>query len=152
MRVKITLIPAEYKTRETDQYLLILINWEGTILKKAMLLSLAVIVTVLPLFVACSGGAAPAATPQQTAAPQPSNSAPVQSQTPAAKPSATPSATSAAPAASTKPVAAIGPSIPHTLTGRTDCNLCHGPSGTKPYPADHAGRTNDTCTNCHKPQ
>ncbi len=43
------------------------------------------------------------------------------------------------------------PSIPHTLVGRSECLLCHGPGGLKPAPANHAGRTNDTCTACHKP-
>ncbi len=41
--------------------------------------------------------------------------------------------------------------IPHDLTGKAQCDTCHGPSGIKPYPADHAGRGNDTCTMCHKP-
>ena len=43
------------------------------------------------------------------------------------------------------------PAIPHTLEGRDDCLMCHGETGIKPFPADHAGRTNDTCTACHQP-
>ena len=31
------------------------------------------------------------------------------------------------------------------------CLACHGPSGVKPVPASHAGRTADTCAACHKP-
>ncbi len=40
--------------------------------------------------------------------------------------------------------------IPHPLDGRDDCLLCHGETGLKPYPADHAGRTSDTCLTCHQ--
>lgn len=44
------------------------------------------------------------------------------------------------------------PPIPHDLTGRQDCLSCHkdGVGGAPKYPADHAGRTNDTCQMCHK--
>jgi hypothetical protein len=42
-------------------------------------------------------------------------------------------------------------SISHTLEGRDDCQMCHKEDGVEPNPADHAGRTNDTCTTCHKP-
>lgn len=43
------------------------------------------------------------------------------------------------------------PAIPHELAGRADCLLCHDPAGgVKPAPANHAGRTNDTCQTCHK--
>jgi hypothetical protein len=45
------------------------------------------------------------------------------------------------------------PSIPHDLAGRDDCLVCHNPAGgLRPAPADHAGRTSDTCQTCHKPQ
>ena len=41
----------------------------------------------------------------------------------------------------------------HTLEGRDDCLMCHetgvGEAGI--IPADHSGRTNDTCITCHKP-
>ena len=48
--------------------------------------------------------------------------------------------------------APAGPSsIPHTLEGRNDCLMCHGENGVVPFPADHAGRTSDTCTACHQP-
>ncbi|MDP2729465.1 MAG: hypothetical protein Q8O55_03155 [Dehalococcoidales bacterium] len=43
------------------------------------------------------------------------------------------------------------PAIPHTLEGRDDCLVCHGESGIKPFPANHAGRTNDMCRGCHQP-
>jgi nitrate/TMAO reductase-like tetraheme cytochrome c subunit len=50
-----------------------------------------------------------------------------------------------------EPVAVSIPSIPHTLEGRRDrCLTCHGVDGFKPYPADHLGRTTETCLSCHK--
>ena len=45
------------------------------------------------------------------------------------------------------------PAIPHDLAGRDDCLMCHNPDGgMKPAPANHAGRTADTCQTCHQPQ
>ncbi len=41
--------------------------------------------------------------------------------------------------------------IPHPIEGREDCQQCHGEDGFKPFPADHAGRSNDSCTACHEP-
>ncbi len=41
--------------------------------------------------------------------------------------------------------------IPHPLDGREACDTCHGPTGAKPYPADHAGRVNESCQFCHLP-
>ncbi len=43
------------------------------------------------------------------------------------------------------------PPIPHTLEGRDDCLMCHAEGALKPFPADHAGRTSDTCRTCHQP-
>ncbi len=40
--------------------------------------------------------------------------------------------------------------IPHTLEGRDNCLTCHGKDAFKPFPSDHAGRTNNTCTTCHQ--
>ncbi|MBF8267201.1 MAG: hypothetical protein HW388_709 [Dehalococcoidia bacterium] len=42
------------------------------------------------------------------------------------------------------------PPIPHSLEGRSECTLCHGAGGFRPFPADHAGRTSETCLACHK--
>ncbi|NOZ26584.1 MAG: hypothetical protein GXP39_00840 [Chloroflexi bacterium] len=43
------------------------------------------------------------------------------------------------------------PIIPHTLEGREDCTLCHAVEHSiMPAPADHEGRTPDTCSACHK--
>jgi hypothetical protein len=41
------------------------------------------------------------------------------------------------------------PAVPHPLEGREDCMMCHAAGGMMPVPADHSGRTNDTCTMCH---
>jgi nitrate/TMAO reductase-like tetraheme cytochrome c subunit len=44
------------------------------------------------------------------------------------------------------------PAIPHELTGRENCLLCHDPQGSvKPAPPDHIGRTVENCQLCHKP-
>jgi hypothetical protein len=54
------------------------------------------------------------------------------------------------PAPTAEPTSAAGaPAIPHSLEGRDDCLVCHGPNGVRPFPADHANRGNDTCTGCH---
>jgi hypothetical protein len=41
------------------------------------------------------------------------------------------------------------PGVPHPLEGREDCLACHGTGQVEAFPADHEGRTNDTCTMCH---
>ena len=42
--------------------------------------------------------------------------------------------------------------VPHPIGGNPDCQLCHGEkSKVRPFPANHAGRKNDTCLACHKP-
>ncbi len=44
------------------------------------------------------------------------------------------------------------PAIPHPIGGSPDCQICHGlQSKVRPYPADHQGRKNETCTACHQP-
>lgn len=50
-----------------------------------------------------------------------------------------------------KPDAAplLGPVLPHTAQGLSDCLDCHGATGSVPEPADHLARTNDSCTKCH---
>lgn len=43
------------------------------------------------------------------------------------------------------------PAIPHSIAGiETQCLTCHGEGGLQPVPADHAGRTVETCTACHQ--
>jgi hypothetical protein len=73
--------------------------------------------------------------------------------TPTTLPTATKAPATAAPAAAatTAPAASkAAPTIPHDLTGRANCMQCHAAGGQKPIPADHAGRTVDTCQSCHK--
>jgi formate dehydrogenase gamma subunit len=41
--------------------------------------------------------------------------------------------------------------IPHPIEGREQCETCHGPDGMSPWPPDHAGRPNESCTFCHLP-
>lgn len=55
-------------------------------------------------------------------------------------------------AAETTPQAPVGgpPAVPHPIQGRENCGACHGETGPKPYPADHAGRPVTTCTMCHQ--
>lgn len=66
--------------------------------------------------------------------------------------SVTPTPEAGATAQPTEPPAAGGPpAIPHPVEGREDCVICHGENGVKPFPADHAGRTSDTCQMCHQP-
>jgi hypothetical protein len=50
-----------------------------------------------------------------------------------------------------KPVAPA-PGIPHSLEGRGQCLLCHetGAGTATKVPADHKGRTNETCQACHR--
>lgn len=45
------------------------------------------------------------------------------------------------------------PDIPHAVEGReTMCVACHAADGVKPMPDDHAGRTNEMCLVCHRPE
>lgn len=38
---------------------------------------------------------------------------------------------------------------PHPVQGMEECGACHGLDADHPYPEDHAGRPNDSCTVCH---
>ena len=42
------------------------------------------------------------------------------------------------------------PLIAHTTAGYAQCLVCHGYISLVLVPADHAGRTNSTCTTCHQ--
>lgn len=44
------------------------------------------------------------------------------------------------------------PTIPHPVEGRESCLTCHqeGVAGSPKVPADHEGRTNETCRVCHQ--
>jgi hypothetical protein len=104
-----------------------------------------------------ASGAAPAAeTPTATATVTPTVAAPTPTAT--ASPSATqvvstPTTAAATPTATASLTAAApagAPAIPHALEGRDDCLICHAPdSAVKPAPADHEGRTNESCQACH---
>ncbi len=50
-------------------------------------------------------------------------------------------------------VASAQPPVPHSLEGRDDCLACHqtGVGGAPRVAADHVGRTNETCGQCHVP-
>ncbi len=41
--------------------------------------------------------------------------------------------------------------IPHPVQGQEQCDTCHGRDGVKPFPEDHVGRPNESCTVCHLP-
>ena len=41
--------------------------------------------------------------------------------------------------------------IPHPVEGQEQCETCHGTNGMSPFPADHVGRPNESCTICHLP-
>jgi len=43
------------------------------------------------------------------------------------------------------------PVFEHTLEGRQDCLVCHGPDQWQPLPPSHADRTGDSCIECHRP-
>jgi cytochrome b subunit of formate dehydrogenase len=47
----------------------------------------------------------------------------------------------------------VAPAIPHAIEGAIyqDCTTCHGADKIKPFPANHASFTTDSCTACHKP-
>ena len=49
------------------------------------------------------------------------------------------------------PPPVVTPQVPHTMVGYTDCLACHLPSlRIWPYPSNHTGRTNASCTTCHQ--
>ena len=52
----------------------------------------------------------------------------------------------------TPPVPVTPPPVPHTLEGRSSCLACHetGIGEATKIPADHSGRSNKTCSSCHK--
>jgi len=41
--------------------------------------------------------------------------------------------------------------IPHPIGPTTDCKICHGAEGVRPYPDNHVSFTVDMCTSCHPP-
>lgn len=77
------------------------------------------------------GAAAATPSPTPTTQPRPGEGA--------ATPTPSPTSAAAAPG--------VPPSVPHSLEGRSECLLCHASN----IPADHAGRSSEICTICHKP-
>jgi hypothetical protein len=83
---------------------------------------------------------------------------PVPPPTPTAAPSAQPTAVPQPPAtASTGPDVApeaarpaVASAIPHVLSGREQCSLCHT-TGNLAMPVNHIGRSDASCTACHRP-
>ena len=59
----------------------------------------------------------------------------------------------ATPGGSGESSSSAAPAIPHTIEGDTykDCTTCHGADKIKPFPANHASFTTDSCQMCHKP-
>ena len=92
----------------------------------------------------------PAATsvpPTATLVPPTATSVPP-TETPTVEPTTAPTEAGAPPIDATP--AGGGSVIPHPIVGMEgQCLTCHGEGGQKPVPADHAGRTVDTCTTCH---
>ena len=90
-------------------------------MKKKYAWLVAVVILILVPLLAACGGATPTPTPTPT---------------PTLTPTPTPTG---------------GPTaMPHTLERGADCLMCHA-SGDLAVPADHAGRSSETCTTCHKP-
>jgi mono/diheme cytochrome c family protein len=48
-------------------------------------------------------------------------------------------------------LAAAAPVIPHPIEGYENCVDCHGLAGPVPYPDNHLGWPNESCTQCHVP-
>ncbi len=45
--------------------------------------------------------------------------------------------------------AGVPGAIPHPIAGREQCSLCHALGAMKPFPTDHVGRSDESCTVCH---
>ncbi len=41
--------------------------------------------------------------------------------------------------------------VPHPITERTDCQVCHASDSVRPYPDNHAQLDQSLCTLCHQP-
>lgn len=45
-----------------------------------------------------------------------------------------------------------GNEVPHPIKGWEQCNRCHGPEGSVPYPENHRGWKDTSCLYCHEPR
>ena len=85
--------------------------------------------------------------PTATSVPPTATSVPP-TEAPTAEPTTAPTEAGVSPTEA--PPGGGGSAIPHPIVGMEgQCLTCHGEGGQKPVPADHAGRTVDTCTTCH---
>lgn len=107
--------------------------------KVVMLVGLLIIVLTIFAAIGCAPAAEPTPTPGKPAAATPA-----------------PAAVTPAPGAVTPAAKAAAPRIPHPVEGRENCVSCHtvggagaGQPGGLGMPANHEGRTNDSCRNCH---
>jgi len=48
-----------------------------------------------------------------------------------------------------RPGPGVAPKIPHPITPRINCKLCHGPGKVRAFPPDHIQETMANCTECH---
>ncbi len=126
-------------------------------MKKAILLLVAVLVVLglIGSVAACKGGTTTPTTttkPTTTTTTKPTTTKPTTT-TPTTITPTTTKTTQATTTATTTASSGI-PTIPHSLTGRDDCLLCHktGVGGAQPVPASHASYTNAMCLSCHKVQ
>lgn len=44
----------------------------------------------------------------------------------------------------------VGQTVPHPVEGHENCGYCHGIKEMKPYPINHLGWNNESCTKCHE--
>lgn len=43
----------------------------------------------------------------------------------------------------------VAGSLPHPVEGFEECASCHGPEKDYPYPINHLGWANESCSRCH---
>ncbi len=101
---------------------------------------------------------APSSAPQATAPAQPTGAAAQPTATAAAQPTGAAAQPTATAGAGAQPTTATGEvaakPMPTDHPAVTTCTACHatGVGDAKKMPDDHAGRTDDQCQVCHKPQ
>ncbi len=43
----------------------------------------------------------------------------------------------------------VGQAVPHPIEEHEHCSSCHSLKGIKPYPLNHLGWNDESCTKCH---